>query len=225
MDITRIRPHINQGGGQTGWEDHENNRHYCRIWAGATWPDKGASGFLVVIGEGWSTNTAPALYGLIESSHRNFDGILSKAAELLLVTDRFYARTSDAQNHLLHQFNRNQAKTQVGGLRVYDPPLVKERDPTELFSYVDADLDRRTSGGQKSVFLEACPLTLAALQRVLKGWKNIETILDLPEVTALYYVLGAMFLFPYKDPEPPGRTKPYDPLTSWWDDDYDPLKF
>jgi hypothetical protein len=226
MDITKIQAVFNQGGGPAGWADYENHRHYFRIWGGLAWPDKGAPGFIVVIGEGVSKNTNPAFYGLFESWHQNHNALLLKCAELASITDRFYSNSPEVQRILLHGFNKEQQKTQVAGVRIYDAPLLKDSDPTELFSYADAELDRRTSVGQKSVFLEACPLARVALQRLPKGGKNAETLLGLPEVTALFYVLGAMFMFPYKDPEPPGEKQTWDPLRDGFDayDGYDYLR-
>ena len=80
-------------------------------------------------------------------------------------------------------------------------------------------LDKRTTAGQKTVFLGECSRVQAALQRVPGEWDSAEDILRLPEVTALYYVLGAMFRLPYSIPsrEPAFARTEYDIFNPPWE--------
>ena len=76
--------------------------------------------------------------------------------------------------------------------------LSESGDAEQLFRYADAGLNENTLG-QKTVFLGECPKVRAALQNIPAEWSP-EDVLKLPEVTALYYVLGAMLRLPYSIP-------------------------
>ena len=57
------------------------------------------------------------------------------------------------------------------------------------------------------------------MQRVPEEWDSAEDILDQPEVTALYYVLGAMFCLPFSIPsrEPAFALTEYDIFNPPWE--------
>jgi hypothetical protein len=142
----------------------------------------------------------PVFYGLTESEHRTDDQMLSKCVELASIVDAWISNIiPEAQCVLLHQFNMRQQEKHLSRIQLFNPPMLSgSGDATQLFSYADAELGKRTSGGRKTVFLGECPKVQAALQRVPEEWGSADDILKLPEVTALYYVLGAMFRLPYE---------------------------
>ena len=68
-------------------------------------------------------------------------------------------------------------------------------------------------------FWESAQGVKAALQRVPEQWDSAEDILKPPEVTALYYVLGAMFCLPFSIPsrEPVFAHTEYDIFNPPWE--------
>ena len=141
----------------------------------------------------------PKFYGLTESEHRDSDDMLSKCVELTTIVETWYSNViPGAKRIALHQFNLKQEQKHLTGIQLTNVPMLSEAgDASQLFSYSDAELDKRTTAGQKTVFLGECTRVQAALQRVPEEWDSAEAILRLPEVTALYYVLGAMSRLPY----------------------------
>jgi hypothetical protein len=205
MDTTKIKPRFNGVGARSGWSDFENKKDYFRIYGGVAWPRKGRPGFLVLLAEETRNlqSGAPAMfYGLTESEHKNDNGLLLKCVELAGIVDTWYSNmVPDAQRMILHQFNREQERKYHPPLLFLDVPMLSEGgDATQLFSYADAELERRTTAGQKTVFLGECRKVQAALLRVPDVWDTAEDILKLSEVTALFYVLGAMSHYPYSPP-------------------------
>jgi hypothetical protein len=201
MDVTKIKRRLNDAGGNSGWSDFANYRDYFRILGGVAWPQKGRPGFVVLVGEearNLKNGGPPKFCGLVESKHPNHDEMLSKCVELAPVVDTWYSNTTqEAQYFLMHEFNQGQQRKHLDGLLLLDAPMISESgDAEQLFRYVDAEFSKQTLGGQKTIFLGECPQVRAALQNVPEEWDK-EDILRLPEVTALYYVLGAMFRLPY----------------------------
>jgi len=227
MDITKITRRHNDAGAPSGWldsSDPENPRFYFRICGGAAWPHKGRPGFVVLAGEqvrNLQSCGPPVFYGLTESEHRTNDDMLSKCAELSAIVDTWYSNIiQEAQRVALHQFNLRQEQKHLAGIQFINAPMLSEAgDPPQLFSYADAELDQRTSEGRKTVFLGECTRVKAALQRVPEEWDSAEDILKPPEITALYYVLGAMFRLPYCVPsrEPAFAQIEYDIFNPPWE--------
>lgn len=203
MDITKIIPRYNDMGGHVGWSDPENHRHYFRVWGGVAWPCNGSPGFIVLLAEEThnlrSTNPAK-LYGLLESTHPTPGAMLSKCAELSSNVDLFYSNTIPiAQRILLHEFNQRQERKRLSAIQLLNVPMLSEAgDAEELFRYADSMLLELT-WDQKAIFLGECPKVRGGLQNVPAEWTP-EDVLKLPEVTALYYVLGAMLRLPYSIP-------------------------
>ena len=167
----------------------------------------------------------PVFYGLLESEQRTNDDMLSKCAELAAIVDTWYSNIIPvAQRVALHQFNLRQEQKHVAGIQFINAPMLSESgDASQLFSYADAELDQRTSAGRKTVFLGGCARVKAALQRVLEEWDSAEDILEQPEVTALYYVLGAMLCLPFSIPsrEPAFAQTEYDIFNPPWEKNRD----
>lgn len=213
MDITKIARKYNDIGAPSGCSDSENHRDYFRICGGVAWPYKGRPGFAVLVAEqvrNLKSGAPPKFYGLTESEHRHSGVMLSKCVELTTVVDTWYSNIiPEAQRVALHQFNLGQEQKHLTGILLTNVPMLSEAgDALQLFSYADAELDKRTTAGQKTVFLGDCSRVLAALQRVPEEWDSAEDILKLPEVTALYYALGAMFRLPFSVPSrEPGRAE------------------
>ena len=136
-------------------------------------------------------------YGLCESAHPTDEGMLSKCAELSLMVDAWYSNVIEQAHHaLLREFNRRQEQKHLDAVQLLNAPLLSEAgDAEQLFYYADSEFNNKTLN-QKLVFLTECPKIRAALLNVPPAWTP-DDILRLPEVTALYYVLGAMFLLPY----------------------------
>ena len=179
---------------------------------------------MVLVGEqarNLRSGDPPKFYGLTESEHRNNDDMLSKCVELTTAVDTWYSNIiPEAQRFGLHQFNLGQEQKHLTGIQLTNVPILSEAgDASQLFSYADAELDKRTTAGQKTVFLGECSRVQAALQRVPEEWDSAEGILRLPEVTALYYVLGAMFRLPYSIParEPVFAKTDYDIFNPPWE--------
>ena len=200
-----LTAHGPNAGAPSGWLDSsnpENPRCYFRICGGAAWPHKGRPGFVVLVGE-QERNTRcadPVFYGLAESEQRTSDDMLSKCAELAATVDTWYSNIiPEAHRVALHQFNLRQEQKHLAGIQLINAPMLSEAgDASQLFSYADAELDQRKRvRGARAVFLGECTRVKAALQRVPEEWDSAEDILKPPEVTALYYVLGAMFRLPY----------------------------
>ncbi len=208
MDITKIKPCYNDMGGHVGWTDAENNRHFFRIWGGVAWPYNGSPGFIVLLAEQTHNlrSTDPAkLYGLLESTHPTPGGMLSKCAELSINADCFYSNMSPiVRRVLLNEFNQRQERKRLGTVSLLNVPMLSEGgDAEELFRYADSMLLELT-WDQKAIFLGECPKVRAALQNVPAQWTP-EDVLKLPEVTALYYVLGAMLRMKYAIPSENAR--------------------
>ncbi len=163
----------------------------------------------------------PVFYGRLESEQRTSDDMLSKCAELAAFVDTRYSNIIPvSQRVALHQFNMRQEQKHVAGIQFINAPTLSEAgDASQLFSYADAELDQRTSAGRKTVFLGECARVKAALQRVPEEWDSAEDILKPPEVTALYYVLGAMFCLPFSIPsrEPAFARTEYDIFNPPWE--------
>jgi hypothetical protein len=214
-------------GAPSGWldsSDPENPRCYFRICGGAAWPHKGRPGFVVLVGEqerNLRSCGPPVFYGLAESEQRTSDDMLSKCVELAAIVDTWYSNIiAEAHRVALHQFNLRQEQKHLAGIQLINAPMLSEAgDASQLFSYADAEIDQRTSEGRKTVFLGGCTRVKAALQRVPEEWDSAEDILKQPEVTALYYVLGAMFRFPYTIPsrEPAFAKTEYDIFNPPWE--------
>ncbi len=227
MDITKITPGHNAVGAPSGWldsSDPEKPRSYFRICGGVAWPYKGRPGFVVLVGEqvrNLKSGDPPKFYGLTESGHRNNDDMLSKCVELSTIAGTWYSNIiPEAQRVALHQFNLRQEQKNLTGIQLLNVPMLTEAgDAAQLFSYADAEIDKRTTAGQKTVFLGECTRVQAALQRVPEEWDRAEDTLKLPEVTALYYVLGAMFRLPYSIParEPVFSKIDYDIFNPPWE--------
>ncbi|MGP8090605.1 MAG: hypothetical protein ACLPUX_10960 [Syntrophobacteraceae bacterium] len=224
MDITKITRRNNDAGAPSGYSDSENHRDYFRICGGVEWPYMGRPGFLVLVGEQVRNlkSGAPAkFYGLAESQHRQNDDMLLKCVELSTIVDTWYSNIiPEAHRVALHQFNLGQEQKHLTSLQLTNVPMLSEAgDGAQLFRYTEAELDQRTSEGRKTVFLGECARVQAALQRVPEEWDSAKEILELPEVTALYYVLGAMFRLPYRIPsrEPVFAMRDYDPLNPPWE--------
>lgn len=231
MDITkitrRLTAHGPNAGAPSGWldsSDPENPRCYFRICGGAAWPHKGRPGFVVLVGEqerNLRSCGPPVFYGLMESEQRTSDDMLSKCVELAATVDTWYSNIiAEAQRVALYQFNLSQEQKHLAGIQLINAPMLSEAgDASQLFSYADAELDQRTSEGRKTVFLGECTRVKAALQRVPEQWDSAEDILKPPEVTALYYVLGAMFRLPYSIPsrEPVFARMDYDIFNPPWE--------
>ena len=231
MHITKIKrrltAHGPNAGAPSGWldsSDPENPRFYFRICGGAAWPHKGRPGFVVLVGEqvrNLRSCSPPVFYGLLESEQRTNDDMLSKCAELAAIVDTWYSNIiPEAHRVALHQFNLRQEQKHAAGIQLINAPMLSETgDASQLFSYADAELDQRTSAGRKTVFLGECARVKAALQRVPEEWDGAEDILKPPEVTALYYVLGAMFCFPFSIPsrEPAFARTEYDIFNPPWE--------
>jgi len=227
VDITKITRRHNDAGAPSGWldsSDPENPRPYFRICGGVAWPYKGRPGFVVLVGEqtrNLRSGDPPKFYGLTESEHRNNGDMLSKCMELTTAVDTWYSNmVPEAQRVALHQFNLGQERKHAAGTQLINVPMLSEAgEASELFSYAEAELDTWTTAGQKTVFLGECSRVQAALQRVPENWDSAEDILKLPEVTALYYVLGSMFRLPYSIParEPVFAKTDYDILNPPWE--------
>ncbi len=216
MDTTKIKARFNGVGARSGCTDLDTGRDYLRICGGVAWPFNGRPGFVVLIGEPFRDlrqHDPPVFYGLAESRHRNDDDMLSKCVELASIVDAWYSNTTrQAQYIPLHQFNLRQEQNNLGRIQLLNVPMLSDGDAAQLFSYAEAELDKRTQGGRKTVFLAECSQVQAALQKVPERWTSPEAILKLPEVTALYYALGAMFCFPFTVPsrEPATLRTDYD---------------
>jgi len=224
MDITKITRRHNDAGAPSGYSDSENHLDYFRICGGVQWPYKGSPGFLVLAGEqvrNLKSGAPSKFYGLTESEHRKNDGMLSKCVELSTIVDTWYSNIiPEAHRVSLHQFNLRQEQKHAAGIQFINAPMLSEAgDASQLFSYADAELDQRTSPGRKTVFLGECTRVKAALRRVPEQWDSAEDILKPPEVTALYYVLGAMLCFPYSIPsrEPTFAQTEYDIFNPPWE--------
>jgi|GEM_PF-934752 len=224
MDITKITRRHNDVGAPAGYSDSENHRDYFRICGGVAWPYKGRPGFVAIVGEqvrNLKSGDMPKFYGLTESEHRNGDDMLSKCVELSTIAETWYSNViPEAQRVALHQFNLGQELKHLKGIQLTSAPMLSEAgDASGLFSYADAELDRRTTAGKKTVFLGGCSRVQGALQRVPEEWDSAEDILRLPEVAALYYVLGAMFRLPYSIPsrEPAFANTDYDIFNPPWE--------
>lgn len=205
MDITKIRHKYNYVGGDAGWSDIENRRDYFRICGGVAWPQKGRPGIVALIAEqarNLKSGGPPKFYVLVESTHQIEDDMLSKCAELSLIVDAWYSNvTSRSHYFLLHEFNQRQEAKRLSAIQLLNVPMLSETgDAEQLFHYADSEFHRLTLN-QKNVFLAECPKVRAALQNVPPVWA-VEDILRLPEVTALYYALGAMLRLPYSIPSP-----------------------
>jgi hypothetical protein len=205
MDITKIRPRHNDTGGRSGWSDFDNQRNYFRIYAGVAWPHKGAPGFVVLVGEEareLASERQAEFFALSEWETRTAGDMLSKCAEVFVVTDAFYSNIVDqAEYALLHEFNLRQRQRHSPSLQLLNAPLLAEGgDPTQLFRYAESLLDEKTQGGRKTVSLGGCVKVQGALQRIPAGWDAADDILSLPGAAALYYALGAMFRLPYSMP-------------------------
>jgi len=179
---------------------------------------------VVLVGEqvrNLRSSSPPVFYGLAESEHRTSDDMLSKCVELAAIVDTWYSNViPEARRVALHQFNLRQEQKHVAGIQFINAPTLSEAgDASQLFSYADAELDQKTSPGRKTVFLGECTRVKAALQRVPEEWDSAEDILKPPEVTALYYVLGAMFCFPCSIPsrEPAFAQTEYDIFNPPWE--------
>jgi hypothetical protein len=157
----------------------------------------------------------------MESEHRNSDELLSKCVELTTVVDTWYSNMiPEAQRVVLHQFNLGQERKHAAGIQLTNVPMLSEAgDASQLFTYADVELDKRTTVGQKTIFLGECLRVQAALERIPEEWDSAEGILRLPEATALYYVLGAMLNLPYRMPsrEPVFAKTDYDILNPPWE--------
>ncbi|MGD0397862.1 MAG: hypothetical protein ABSC04_03020 [Syntrophobacteraceae bacterium] len=224
MNITKITRRNNDAGAPSGYSDSENHRDYFRICGGVEWPYMGRPGFLVLVGEQVRNlkSGAPAkFYGLTESQHRQNDDMLLKCVELSTIVDTWYSNIiPEAHRVALHQFNLGQEQKHLTSIQLTNVPMLSEAgDGAQLFRCTEAELDQRTSEGRKTVFLGECSRVQAALQRVPEEWDSAKEILDLPEVTALYYVLGAMFRLPYRVPsrEPSEPKIDYDIFNPPWE--------
>jgi len=224
MDITKITRRYNDAGVPSGYSDLENHRDYFRICGGVGWPYKGRPGFLVLVGEqarNLKSGVPSKFYGLTESEHRQNDDMLSKCAELSTIVDTWYSNIiPEAHRVALHQFNLGQEQKHLAAIQLTNVPMLSEAgDAAQLFRYAEAELDQRTSEGRKTVFLGECARVQAALQRFPEEWDGAKEILKLPEVTALYYVLGAMLRLPYRiaSREPVFAMRDYDPLNPPWE--------
>jgi hypothetical protein len=205
MDITKIKARFDGMGARSGYTDLESDRDYLRICGGVAWPFNGRPGFVVLIGEAFRDlryHDPPVFYGIAESRYRIDEDMLSKCVELASIVDTWYSNTTrQAQYIPLHQFNQRQVEKNLRRIQLINVPMLSEDgDAAQLFSYADSELDKRTLGGRKTIFLAGCPQVQAALQKVPEGPTRPELILGLPEVTALYYALGAMFCFPFTIP-------------------------
>ena len=205
MDITKVTRRNNDAGAPSGYSDSENHRDYFRICGGVEWPYRGRPGFLVLVGEqvrNLKSGVPAKFYGLTESEHRQNDDMLLKCVELSTIVDTWYSNViPEAHRVALHQFNLGQEQKHLAGVQFTNVPMLSESgDGAQLFRYAEAELDQRTSEGRKTVFLGECARVQAALQRIPKEWDSAKEVLELPEVTALYYVLGAMFRLPYRIP-------------------------
>jgi hypothetical protein len=219
MDITKIRRKQNQVGADSGWSDSENHCDYFRICGGVALPWKGSPGFVVLVAEAarnLRSGGPPTFYGLQEARATTDDELLLKCLELSSIVDTWYGNIiPDAQRFAVHQFNAKRGQRRLKGVQLQNAPMLTEAgDCEQLFRYAESELHKSMLGGQKTFFLGECPQVQAALQNLPEKWDSSEKILGLPAVTALYYVLGAMFCYPssVRTNKPAFALTDYDPL-------------
>lgn len=188
MDITKIQ----HSGSE--WKDMENNRIYRSIGAGGVWPDRGIPGFIVVVGEsGQSPRESRTYFTLYEVKFSTISAMVEKMMELSCIVDGFVAPPSQAVRREVLSLTRNIVTWDKTNEKIRRPWGVTDGDPTELFEYADQGFNERTAEGNKSVFLGACQQVRSGLEQLPRPWESVEVFLKLPEVAALYYILGQMF--------------------------------
>ncbi len=173
--------------------DPETGTEYRRMAGGFVWPDKGIPGFLILIGETWQTLNDRSHYGLFETSLQTIKDAFTKIAEL--PGQYFFTVTAPHLEDYVQDVIYRNPGLRTGRMADINEEIM-DGDPVQFFSDIHREFDNRTKAGAQSIYLRDCPQTVGALQaKVQAGWESSKEILSVPEVAALFYALGAFFLW------------------------------
>lgn len=174
--------------------DPETGTEYRRMAGGLCWPIRGIPGFLILIGETWQTLDDRSHYGLMEMEIRHIEDAFVAVREL--PGQYFFTVTpSNLTDYVQSLLYRNPALS-TGKIVDIQEEISLDGDPVQFFNDIDQEIDKRSRDQGRSIYLQDCPRTAGLLQsRLPAGWKTSDDILSVPEVAALFYALGAFFLW------------------------------
>lgn len=182
--------------GEVYYFNTETTEKYGEIVGGLAWPET-KEGFLVVAAVDLFKNTefeTRHIRVLAEASESNINTFLKRALEHqkqfspFMETIRFYGDTTSlAMMELLDQFNRDRRHRGVDPFYLTEAPQLKRPGTLEFYAQL---IWKYTQRGRK--ILHFCDTTLPSYLFGLSIDEISRSVLDLPPVAALGYVLAVL---------------------------------
>jgi len=182
--------------GEVYYFNTETTEKYGEIVGGLAWPET-KEGFLVVAAVDLFKNTefeTRHIRVLAEASESNINTFLKHALEHqkrfspFMETIRFYGDTTSlAMMELLDQFNRDRRHRGVDPFYLTEAPQLKRSGTLEFYAQL---IRKYTQRGRK--ILHFCDTTLPSYLFGLSIDEISRSVLDLPPVAALGYVLAVL---------------------------------